>query len=77
MKKGNCPSGVSGAPASHSTRTGHRAGKTIEAHAPRRACVFNRRLLTRWVKGWSREIVEHTPDNAVILVKLKAANCRI
>jgi hypothetical protein len=51
--------------------------KSDGAHTLRRACVFNRPLLTSGVKGWSREIVEHNPEHAVILIKLKAANHRI
>jgi hypothetical protein len=33
----------------------HRAGKTVEDHALRRAFAFNRRLLTRRVKGGIRK----------------------
>jgi len=55
----------------------HRAGETVEDHALRRAFAFNRRLLTRRVKGGIRKFVRHAPDNAVILAKYKPANCRL
>ncbi len=41
----------------------------------RRAFAFNRRLLTRRVKGGIRKFVRHAPDNAVILAKYIPANC--
>jgi len=74
MKNGNCPSGVSAA--SVSIRQAP-AGETVEDHALRRAFAFNRRLLTRRVKGGIRKFVRHAPDNAVILAKYKPANCRL
>jgi len=75
MKNGNCPSGVSAASVSPFDK--HRAGETVEDHALRRAFAFNRRLLTRRVKGGIRKFVRHAPDNAVILAKYKPANCRL
>ena len=42
----------------------HRAGKTVEDHALRRPFAFNRRLLTRRVKGGVIKIARHAPDNA-------------
>jgi hypothetical protein len=54
----------------------NRAGETVEAHALRRAFVFNRRLLTRKVNGGMRKIAHYANDNAAILAKFKPANCR-
>ena len=54
----------------------YRAGETVEAHPLQRAFVFNRRLLTRRVKGGMRKIVRHAPDNVPICAKSKRANCR-
>src|SRR5208283_1696781 len=42
----------------------HRPGETVEAHALRRAFVFNRRLLTRKVNGGMRKIGHYANDNA-------------